>query len=64
MSSRTQINFSAIVNITSPFCTVTTTRKMETKVENNDEKIQKFGAHSVASKITEELIKQKINRKG
>ena len=27
-------------------------------------KIQKFGPHLVASKITEELRKQKINRKG
>ena len=32
--------------------------------KNNDEKVKKFGAHSVASKITEELRKQKINRKG
>ena len=31
---------------------------------NNNEKIQKFGPHLVASKITEELREQKSNRKG
>ena len=31
--------------------------------ENNNEKVKKFGAHSVAPEITEEPIKQKSNRK-
>ena len=34
------------------------------KKGNNNEKVKKFRAHSVASKITEELKKQKSNRKG
>ena len=64
MPCSTQVNFSEKVNITSPFCTVMTTRKMETTVENNDEKIQKFGSHSIAPENTKELKKQKSNRKG
>ena len=32
--------------------------------ENNNEKVKKFGPRSVASEITEELRKQKSNRKG
>ena len=46
------------------FLTVMTKRKMETTVENNDEKIQKFGSHSIAPENTKELKKQKSNRKG
>ena len=32
--------------------------------ENNNEKMKKFGTNSVASENTEELRKQKSNRKG
>ena len=64
MPCSTQLDFSANSYKTSPFYTVMTKRKMETTVENNDEKIQKFGSHSIAPENTKELKKQKSNRKG
>ena len=57
MPGSTQVNFSAKVNITSP-------QNHGDEDESKNEKVKKLRTHSVASEITEELKKQKINRKG
>ena len=56
-SVQRKLTFPPRVNITSP-------QNHGDEDESKNEKVKKLRTHSVASEITEELKKQKINRKG